>query len=193
MKRWQASDIIKIVAIGPESTGKSTLCQSLANHFSTSWCKEYAREFLTKHGTNYTYEDLLEIAKGQIQNEEDAIHACLNQWNQMASSTPPVLIIDTDMYVMKVWCEFVFGKCHPFILNQIVTRNYNGYLLCNPDLPWTQDELREYPDYETREKLFCSYKDILINQSAPWFEVKGQDPERTHSAIAWVSKLLDSV
>lgn len=193
MKLWQASDIIKIVAIGPESTGKSTLCQSLAYHFSTGWCKEYAREFLTKHGTNYSYDDLLEIAKGQIQNEEDAIQECLHRWNQKDSSTPPVLIVDTDMYVMKVWCEFVFGKCHPFILNQIVTRNYSGYLLCNPDLPWTQDELREYPDFETREKLFCSYKDILINQSVPWFEVKGQDPERTHSAISWVSKLLDKV
>lgn len=193
MKLWKENEVIKIVAIGPESTGKSTLCQSLANHFSTGWCKEYAREFLTTHGKNYSYDDLLEIAKGQIQNEEDAIQDCLIQWNQKDSSTPPVLIIDTDMYVMKVWCEFVFGKCHSFILQQIVERTYNGYLLCNLDLPWAKDELREYPDYKTREQLFCTYKDILINQSIPWFEIKGQDPDRTQSAIAWVSKLINRV
>ena len=52
-----------------------------------------------------------------------------------------MLFIDTDMYVMKVWCEFVFGNCHLWILDQIVQRKYDLYLLCNTDLPWVQDEL----------------------------------------------------
>ena len=60
----------KIVVIGPESTGKSTLCQQLAEHYHTSWVPEYAREFLLTHGTDYSYEDLLEIAKGQIALED---------------------------------------------------------------------------------------------------------------------------
>lgn len=184
--------IIKLVAIGPESTGKSTLCQTLADHFSTVWCKEFARAYLMEHGTTYTYEDLLKIAEGQIRNEDAAIEFCLKKWETHPTATPPVLLIDTDMYVMKVWCEFVFGKCHPYILKQIVERQYDGYLLCNPDLPWSKDELREYPDLKTREKLFCCYKDILINQPVPWFEVKGQDPERTASAMEWVTKRIAS-
>ncbi|MEI9909616.1 MAG: AAA family ATPase [Bacteroidota bacterium] len=57
------------------------------------------------------------------------------------------LFIDTDMYVMKVWCEFVFGKCHRFVLDEIVKRNFDLYLLCNTDLPWVKDELREYPTW----------------------------------------------
>ena len=60
----------KIVIIGPESTGKSTLCKLLAAHFNTIWVKEYAREYLLKNGTNYTFENLLDIAKGQVRNEE---------------------------------------------------------------------------------------------------------------------------
>src|ERR1043165_5876631 len=60
----------KIVALGPESTGKSSLCEQLAKHYNTLWCPEYAREYLTVHGMNYTYEDLLTIAKGQIELEE---------------------------------------------------------------------------------------------------------------------------
>jgi nicotinamide riboside kinase len=94
------------------------------------------------------------------------------------------------MQVMKVWCEFVFGNCHPFILKEIVKRKYDGYLLCKPDLPWVKDELREYPDLETRDKLYHHYKDILINQSLPWYEVAGQDPGRSQSAIDWVGSLL---
>ena len=100
------------------------------------------------------------------------------------------LFIDTDMYVMKVWCEFVFQKCHRFILEQIVERKYDLYLLCNIDLPWTKDELREYPDFESRNKLFHIYKDIMINQSVPWAEISGNYEERLQLAIASVDSLF---
>ena len=60
----------KIVIIGPESTGKSTLCKSLADHYKTAWVKEYAREYLLNNGTAYSFENLLTIAKGQVENEE---------------------------------------------------------------------------------------------------------------------------
>jgi len=112
----QPEKIIKIVVIGPESTGKSTLCEALASHFHIIWCREYAREYLLQHGTDYTYDDLLTIAKGQLKLEDEAAATVVSKHQQ-----PPILIIDTDMYVMKVWCEFVFGKCHQFILDEIVT------------------------------------------------------------------------
>ncbi len=84
-----------------------------------------------------------------------------------------LLFIDTDMYVMKVWCEFVFGNCHRFILDEIVKRKYDLYLLCNVDLPWVKDELREYPDLENRLKLYYIYKDIMIiNQCPGWISVE---------------------
>jgi NadR type nicotinamide-nucleotide adenylyltransferase len=170
----------KIVIIGPESTGKSTLCQQLAEYYHTEWCPEYAREYLLKHGMSYSYEDLLTIAKGQIALEESIVD----------SKVASLLFIDTDMYVMKVWCEFVFGKCHSFILEQIAKRKYDLYLLCNVDLPWVKDELREYPDLETREKLYQVYKNIMINQPVPWIEVSGNYDERLQKAIAAVNRLI---
>jgi NadR type nicotinamide-nucleotide adenylyltransferase len=170
----------KIVIIGPESTGKSTLCQQLAEYYHTEWCPEYAREYLLKHGMSYSYEDLLTIAKGQIALEESIVD----------SKGASLLFIDTDMYVMKVWCEFVFGKCHSFILEQITKRKYDLYLLCNVDLPWVKDELREYPDLETREKLYQVYKNIMINQPVPWIEVSGNYEERLQKAIAAVNRLI---
>jgi NadR type nicotinamide-nucleotide adenylyltransferase len=178
----QAEKVLKIVVIGPESTGKSTLCAALADHFSTVWCREYAREYLLENGTDYRYADLLTIARGQIRLEKDAI-------SQVEKTGGRILFIDTDMQVMKVWCEFVFGRCHQEILDLILERQYDGYLLCKPDLPWVKDELREYPDPETRTTLYHIYRDILINQSIPWFEVSGTDPERTTAAIQWVEQL----
>jgi len=184
----------KIVIIGPESTGKSTLCEQLAAHYKTVWVKEYAREYLLKNRTHYTFENLLDIAKGQIAGEELVI----NRWplagpdpsEQQPAFNDQTVFIDTDMYVMKVWCEFVFEKCHHWILNRIVERRYDLYLLCHVDLPWTKDELREYPDLKTREKLYKHYKDIMINQNVPWVDISGNYEERLQKAIKAVDKII---
>jgi NadR type nicotinamide-nucleotide adenylyltransferase len=173
----------KVVVIGPESTGKSTLCKQLAEYYQTAWCPEYAREYLLKHGKKYDYDDLLTIAKGQI-SLEDKYVGVVNKRKHHS------LFIDTDMYVMKVWCEFVFGKCHRYILNQITKRKYDLYLLCNTDLPWVKDELREYPDLETRQKLYHIYKNILMNQPVPWIDITGNSEERFQKAIHAVDNLL---
>jgi NadR type nicotinamide-nucleotide adenylyltransferase len=171
----------KIVIIGPESTGKSTLSEQLAKHYNTSWVPEYAREYLILHGTRYSYDDLLTIAKGQVALEEIYINS--------VSPSSKHLFIDTDQYVMQVWCEFVFGKCHPWVLEQIKERKYDLYLLCNIDLPWTDDPLREYPDLAPRQELYAIYKGLLMNQPVPWVEISGNYDERLQKAIEAVNDL----
>ena len=175
----------KIVIIGPESTGKSTLCEQLAAHYHTIWVKEYAREYLLQNGTEYSFETLLDIAKGQVAVEELAV-----QQLSTINHQPSTVFIDTDMYVMKVWCEFVFEKCHHWILNRIVERKYDLYLLCNIDLPWVKDELREYPDLISRQKLYHHYKDIMLNQHVPWVDINGTYEERLEKAILATDSLF---
>lgn len=174
----------KIVVIGPESTGKSTLCQQLSDHYNASWCPEYARNYLLENGKDYSFETLLTIAKGQVALEEEYTNKLA------ATKNPGLLFIDTDMYVLKVWCEFVFNNCHQWILDQIVSRKYDLYLLCNTDLPWVKDELREYPDHDTRNRLYNIYEDIMINQKTPWVDIKGNSEERLSRAIAAIDSLL---
>jgi nicotinamide riboside kinase len=204
-------EVKKIVVIGPESTGKSTLCAQLAEYYHTIWVPEYAREYLEKNGKDYKYDDLLTIAKGQIEMEEAVSYqlsamsyeqSAINNEHQTSnikhrtSIVPPsgvrgLLFIDTDMYVMKVWCEYVFNKCHNWILNRIAERNYDGYLLCNTDLPWVKDNLREYPDMETRNKLYHFYKGILINQPVPWVDISGNYGERVEKAKRFINKTIE--
>lgn len=189
--------LTKIAVIGPESTGKSTLCELLAQHYNTQWCPEFAREFLLTHGTDYTYDDLLYIAKGQLAMEDEYVQSTVDGQRVTVNSDSPftihhssLLFIDTEMYVMKVWCEFVFGKCHRWVLDQIIERKYGLYLLCNTDLPWVKDELREYPDLKTRDQLYHIYKDIMINQSTPWVDISGDHDERLQKAIKAVDQLM---
>ena len=191
--------IKKIVILGPESTGKSTLCQQLAKHYNTSWVPEYARKYLLDNGMNYTYNDLLSIAKGQVALEEqyfEELQRSIQQPNILAGRNPAMtnqaspLFIDTNLHVMKVWCEFVFEKCHDWILDQIAARLYDLYLLCNIDLPWVKDELREYPDLESRQKLFHIYKDMMVNQAIPWIQISGDYDQRLQKAVVAVDHLL---
>ena len=168
----------KVVILGPESTGKSSLSAQLAKHYKTAWCPEFAREYLTGK-KNYSYDDLLKIAIGQLELEDIMVTAAKND----------LYIIDTDMYVMKVWCEVAFQNCHKFILKQIAERYYDLYLLCNVDLPWVPDELREYPDIKTRKRLYKMYKDILVNMELPWTDISGNYETRFKTAVT----VIDSV
>ena len=191
--------IKKIVIIGPESTGKSTLCQKLADHYNTLWVPEYAREYLENHGPEYSYDDLYDIAVGQLELEDEAANKLENSDRAATTHHLPLpihhspfttpyspLFIDTDMYVMKVWSEFVFNKCNNWILNRIAERKYDLYLLCDVDLPWVKDDLREYPDVKVRKKLFYFYKDLLVNQQVPWCQISGDYDERISKATNFI-------
>ncbi len=191
--------IKKIVAIGPESTGKSMLCQLLAKHFNANWCPEYAREYLHQNGVKYGYEDLIKITQGQLMMEDYCVETVNGQWsmvNSELSNSPltthhsPLLFLDTNMYVMKVWYEYVFQKCEQLVLDEISKRTYDLYLLCNIDLPWAADEMREYPDEQPRMELYNIYKDLLINQTTPWVEISGAYEERLQKAVEAVERIL---
>lgn len=194
--------IKKVVIIGPESTGKSTLCEQLAAHYNASWVPEFARQYLEKNGMNYSFEDLFEIAKGQLQREQLAVdsneslvisHESLSLAtgnSQPLTRNSQPLFIDTNLYVIKVWSEIAFNKCDNRILTQIAKRSYDLYLLCNTDLPWVEDSLREYPELKTREKIYHYYKDAMINQQTAWADISGNYEERLQKAISAVDKIL---
>ena len=170
--------VFRIALIGPESTSKSTLSEALARFYKTQWVPEYARNYLEKLDQKYTLNDILQIAKVQLKLEHKAMN-----------NSKRFLFIDTELIVSKVWCEDVFKTCPEWITENLEKHKYDLYLLCNIDLPWVKDELREYPDLVTREKLYHHYKDIMINQPVPWIDISGTYDERLQKAIKAVEAL----
>lgn len=165
---------IKVVVIGPESTGKSTLAETLAHRYHASWVKEYAREYLDGIDRPYKREDLWNIAQGQIKAEDDL--------------SEPLLFCDTDLYVIKVWSEQKYNTCDHRILQQIARRKYDLYLLTYIDIPWTPDPQREYPDPRMRSYFYYVYQDLVIHSGVPWVKIWGDHEQRLQIAERAIEK-----
>ena len=167
----------RISITGPESTGKSWLAENLARHYSTSWVPEYSREYLSSLGRPYRPEDIVNIAKGQLRIE-----------NEAALKSDSMLFCDTDLLVNMIWSEFKYGHCDPWILDQAMIHRYDLYLLCNIDLPWEADPLREHPD--KRKILFDLYQNNLEKMDVKWVVISGTGNERLMNAIKAVESAL---
>lgn len=169
----------KVVVIGPESTGKSTLSQALATHFAAPWVPEFARSYIEKLNRPYGYDDLLEIAKGQI------------EWEDLkAQKADQLLICDTDLHVIKVWSEHRFGQVHDWVLEQIRTRKYHTYLLTDIDIPWQEDPQREHPEPEMRQHFFELYHKLILQTGVPYEIITGNEAERIQKALKAIERNL---
>ena len=168
--------MIRIAITGPESTGKSWLTERLADWYGTSWVPEYAREYLEQTGGNYDYKDVLAIARGQLEAE-----------SIVETKAVELLFCDTEFVVTKIWCEVKYGKVHPWIREKMMNHRYDLYLLCNVDLPWQYDPLRENP--EMREQLFDRYLEVLRELDVNFRIVSGTGEERLSNAVEFVDEI----
>ena len=166
----------KIVITGPESTGKTTLAARLAEHFGTVWVPEFAREYLLKNGPGYSFRDLNLIARGQLALEETKEREAQH-----------LLFCDTDLLVVKIWSEHVFGKVDPWITKMVNERQYDFYLLQNIDLEWEPDPLREHP--HQRQFLLERYIEELKLLGANYKLISGKGNKRFGAAVKAVLKL----
>ena len=124
--------MFKIAITGPESTGKSTLAEKLAHHYKTDFIPEYSRTYLENFAGQYTEDDIVEIAKGQY-----------NLILEEEKKSSKILIADTEIVVCKIWVEYVFKHSNKVIDEILKQQNFDLYLLCDIDLPWVYDPLRE--------------------------------------------------
>lgn len=169
----------RILILGPESTGKSTLAEDLANHFGEPWVPEFAREYLEKLGRPYEFEDLAEIGKGQVFQED-----------QLAQKATQFLFCDTDLRVIHIWSEHKYGKTDPWVLEEIQRRTYDLILLTDTDLPWEPDPLREHPEPEMRQYFFKKYLELAEKSGFPFLIVTGNRENRLKTALEEIENLM---
>jgi HTH-type transcriptional repressor of NAD biosynthesis genes len=160
----------RIVLTGPESTGKTTMAQKLAEHFRTVWVEEYGRDYFVQKNGNLVLEDLTAIAEGQVLLEDQA----LLQANKL-------LFCDTDLVVTQVWSEIYFKQCPQAVIDLSHERHYDLHLLMDIDIPWEDDGTREFP--HLREWHFKRLKEELDNRNYSYEIISGNFEERLEACI----------
>jgi len=168
---------IRIAIVGPESTGKSTISEQLANHYQTVWVPEYARGYCEKLTAPCTWEDEINMFRGQLELEE-----------QMAANANRLLICDTTFITVKIWSDHMFGSAPQEVLDKLPQHSYDLYLLMNIDLPWEEDPLRDFPDM--REHFMEVWHTELRSLNANYSLISGSDVERLQNAIQCIDSFM---
>jgi NadR type nicotinamide-nucleotide adenylyltransferase len=173
--------IIRIALTGPECTGKSTLAVQLAQHYKTVSIPEYAREYVGSLSRPYDYDDVVHIAEMQV-----------NQLEEYTNAANRILFLDTYLIITKVWFDLVFNQRPDWIDKELSKHSVDFYLLCDTDVPWEADPVRENGGTR-REYLLGLYKKELVDFGCEFGIVQGLGNERLKNAIRLVDNYIEKL
>ena len=172
----------RVVVTGSECTGKTTLAGDLARQFGTVCVAEYAREYLDRKvattGLPLDERDVEPIARGQIVAEDRG-----------AATAKRLLVLDTDLVSTTVYARHYYGACPAWIDQAARDRRGDLYLLCDIDVPWVADSVRDRPHH--REHIHALFVEALDTLGAPYVLIRGSWAARLTTAVAAVSEALD--
>jgi len=169
--------MIRVVLTGSESTGKTTLAAELARHYDAALVPEFVRQFAEAKGGVIEFSDHGPIARGQMALEDGQI-----------ALGRPVVVQDTDLLSTVVYCKHYFGRAPDWIIDEAAARAPDLYLLCEIDLPWIADGVRDRG--HLREEMQQLFRDAAMSSGAPVAFVRGDAPERLERAIDAIDALL---
>jgi HTH-type transcriptional repressor of NAD biosynthesis genes len=192
---------LRVVVLGAESTGTTTLARDLAGALRqrggpwghTAWVSEYGREhslnllaLARAHKPAATAEDIAwqsgdftVIAAEQCRLEEQA-----------ARHGGPVLVCDTDALATCVWHERYMGRSSAEVARLAGAMSARSLYLLTSDagVPFEDDGLRD--GEHLRGWMTARFRAVLGEQGVPWLEIDGPPDARLRSALAAVDAAL---
>jgi HTH-type transcriptional repressor of NAD biosynthesis genes len=191
----------RVILVGSESTGKTTLAQQLVEHYrglggvwaQTQWVPEYGRE----------YTELLVARQGVVAEDGEAASA---EWgaadfaaiaieqqrmeDAAAASGSPVLFCDTDAFATQLWERRYLGEGSTAALEAVpVSPPRALYLLADLNgVPFEQDGIRDGEDF--RESMQRWFIEELEARGEHWVLVTGSRAARLATSIHAVDEVL---
>jgi NadR type nicotinamide-nucleotide adenylyltransferase len=172
---------LRVVMVGAESTGSTTLTKSLARYYSTVWVPEFgrewwdARQFLFDASNQYEFDRLID---GQ---------------NRMADELAPlanqVLLCDTDNLVTEVFEERYLGAVSE---RTRMAARYNRpdlYIITGSEIPWVNDGQRE--SEKERDWMQSEMIRLVKESGVPYIEATGDKGRRMNDAIKRIDEALE--
>lgn len=176
----------RVVLTGPESCGKTTLAERLAQRLGTVWVPEFARGWLDRINPTRTIDgiviedDLVPIARGQIATED-----------ALAGEADRVLICDTDPWVTTVYAEHYFGRVSDTLWGLARGRRYDLHLLLTPEVAWVDDGQRDRPT--RRWEMYAAFEARLRQIGANVVVIGGDDyAAREEAALRAITALVSA-
>jgi len=158
----------RIVLLGAESTGKSTLAAALARRHATLWVPEYLREFVETEQRVPFEADQVAIARTQLERE-DALALRLDAQRFLFCDTAPLM---TAVYSRIYW-----GRVPPALLALEAAHDYALTLVAAPDLPWVPDGLQRESE-AVRQRVHACLLEVLEARGIAYAMVTGELEER---------------
>lgn len=158
----------KVVLLGTESTGKSSLAKALARELNGALVEEAGRD-LIPDSTSFSKEDLLKVVDMHAARIQHAIEAL-----------QPIVIIDTDVHITQSYARFQFEHFLDVDPHIYDIHHADLYLYLSADVPYVQDGTRMHE--EARHALDASHRQTLLHFGIAFEEIGGNWQERMNEA-----------
>jgi len=177
--------VSRIVVLGSESTGSTTLAQDLSDRLGVAWVPEYLRAYADEKAAEagsiwditWTAADFDTVAAGQAALEAEAVAASRERGD-------PLVVCDNDVLAVAVWHLRYLGEEAPALAARAVPPAL--YVLTTPDgVPFVQDGLRD--GEHVRGPMTDWFREALAGQPAPWIEAVSDRRERVEQVEAWLA------
>jgi NadR type nicotinamide-nucleotide adenylyltransferase len=168
----------KVAILGAESTGKSTLAETLARRHGTLWVPEYLREFVDTTGRVPHEDDQDGIARTQRAREDARARELAGR-----PGAPGLLFCDTTPLMTAVYSRFYWGRVPPALLDWEAAHDYALTLVAAPDLPWVPDGLMR-DSADVRARVHAQLLAVLEARGIAYALVEGDLPQRVRQAEA---------
>ncbi len=172
--------LVRVCVTGPESTGKTTLARALAEWAGTEWAPEAARVYAEWVERPLTAADVAPIAREHIR--------LADRGGELARARGAGhLVLDTDLVSTVVYARHYYGAVPAWVARAERHRRAALYLLCDVDVPWVADGVRDRPG--EREAMFHRFRLALARRGANVVTIRGDWMERWDLARAALSVL----
>lgn len=175
----------RVVLLGAESTGTTTLAKDLAKHYKTVWVPEYGRVFsegklFGDENAKWRTEEFVNIAKTQCTLEDT-----------LAESSNGLVICDTDAFATGVWHERYMGSRSPYVESVSKNRKYDLYIVTGNEIPFEQDGTRD--GEHIRHAMHARFIERLEEEGKEYIIVTGTKEQRLKSAILAIDAISPTV
>jgi NadR type nicotinamide-nucleotide adenylyltransferase len=174
--------LVRICVTGPESTGKTTLSRSIADWMGTEWVPEASRVYAERVRRELLWSDVEPIAREHI--------ALTQAGDAMArAGGARSIILDTDLVSTVIYSRHYYGSVPRWVARQEGKRRADLYLLCDVDVPWMPDGIRDRPT--DRGQMFARFNRALRRRRSKLAVISGEWHTRWAIARSAVASLLE--